>query len=94
MIQKIKNFFAESYRTDPVATYFEIVETILLIAASATLTFTVLDPATEIFIPLYLIGSLCAMVSTWRRKSSAFVLCTWFTIMNTVALTTLIWNSL
>lgn len=87
---KIINFFKESYRNDPLATYVEAMETVLLISASATLTFTVLDPATHIFIPLYLVGSLCAMFSTWRRKSTAFILCCWFTAMNTIALITLI----
>jgi len=94
MIDRLKNFFKDSYRNDPVATYFEAFETVLLITASATLTFTVLDPATHIFIPLYLIGSVCAMVSTWRRKSTAFILTTWFTVMNSIALVTLIWNAI
>ena len=94
LINRITRFFKESYKRDPIATYVEALETVLLISASATLTFTVLDPATHIFIPLYLIGSICAMISTWRRKSTAFVLCCWFTVMNTIALATLIWNAL
>ena len=53
MINKAKIFFSESYRRDPLATVVEIFETIILVSASATLTFTVLDPATHIFIPLY-----------------------------------------
>lgn len=94
LTNRITGFFKESYKRDPIATYVEALETVLLISASATLTFTVLDPATHIFIPLYLIGSICAMISTWRRKSTAFVLCCWFTVMNTIALATLIWNAL
>ena len=94
MINKLVSFFRESYRNDPLATYVEALETVLLVSASATLTFTVLDPATHIFIPLYWVGSMCAMFSTWRRKSTAFVLCCWFTAMNSIALATLIWNAL
>ena len=94
LYNKVVDFFMERYRGDPLATSVEALETTLLITASATLTFTVLDPATHIFIPLYLIGSLCAMFSTWRRKSTAFVLCCWFTAMNIIALVTLIWNAL
>tara|TARA_B100001057_G_scaffold96324_3_gene92948 strand:- start:26134 stop:26424 length:291 start_codon:yes stop_codon:yes gene_type:complete len=94
MINKAKNFFSESYRRDPLATVVEIFETVILVTASATLTFTVLDPATHIFIPLYWVGSICAMFSTWRRKSTAFVLCCWFTIMNSIALVTLIYNGI
>lgn len=94
MITRIANFFKESYRRDPTATVVEAFETVILVSASATLTFTVLDPATHIFIPLYFVGSICAMFSTWRRKSTAFALCCWFTGMNTIALAQLIWNAL
>ena len=41
---KVVDFFKESYKRDPLATYVEALETTLLITASATLTFTVLDP--------------------------------------------------
>jgi trehalose utilization protein len=67
------------------AFYAEIVETTVLIIASAVLSFTILDPATTIFVPLYLVGSILAVFSTYRRGSSAIVLCTWFTIMNSWA---------
>lgn len=62
-------------------------ETTILIAASAILTFTVLDPATEIFIPLYFIGSILGVISTVIRKAAfAIVLCAWFVVMNFIAL--------
>ena len=93
-MRKLINFFKESYRRDPVATYVEAIETVILISASATLAFTVLEPATHIFVPLYLVGSILAMISTWRRGSTAFALTAWFTLMNTIALTQLIWNAL
>jgi hypothetical protein len=84
-LNKIINFFKQSYATDRMAFYAEIVETTVLIIASAILSFTILDPATTLFVPLYLIGSLLAVFSTYRRGSSAIVLCTWFTIMNSWA---------
>ena len=92
MIAKIKKFVKDSYTFSPLAFWCEMIEATFLITASAILTFTVLDPATHIFIPLYLVGSLCAMFSTWRRKSTAFILCCWFTAMNSIALATLIIN--
>ena len=79
---KIIEFFKKSYKTDRTAFYAEIVETTVLIIASAILSFTILDPATTIFIPLYLIGSMLAVFSTYRRGSSAILLCCWFTLMN------------
>lgn len=87
MISRIKDYVKESYRLSPVAFYCEMAETTILIAASAILTFTVLDPATEIFIPLYFIGSILGVISTVIRKAAfAIVLCAWFVVMNFIAL--------
>jgi len=88
---KLKEFIKESHRLSPLAFYCEMVETVLLLTASAILSFTVLDPATELFIPLYLAGSILGIVSTVIRKAFfAIVLCGWFTAMNTIALITLV----
>jgi hypothetical protein len=84
-MENVIKFFKKSYVTDRTAFYAEIVETTLLIVASAVLSFTILDPATKIFVPLYLIGSILAVFSTYRRGSSAIVLCAWFTVMNSWA---------
>ena len=82
---KIFNYFKESYYKSKLAFYCEIFETLLLVTGSAILSFTILDPATKIFVPLYLIGSVLAMVSTYIRRSSAILLVTWFAVMNTWA---------
>ena len=87
MIQRILDHFKKSYELSPTAYYCELAETALLITASAILTFTVLDPATRIFIPLYFVGSCLGIVSTIIRVAPmATVLCTWFAIMNAVAM--------
>lgn len=87
MITRILDYFKESYRLSPVAFYCEMVETTLLMAASVILTFTVLDPATELFIPMYLIGSILGVISTVIRKAAfAIILCAWFVLMNSLAL--------
>jgi hypothetical protein len=86
-MHKIIEYVKESHRLSPVAFYCEMVETTLLIIASAILTFTVLDPATKIFIPLYLLGSILGVISTVIRKAAfAIVLCAWFVVMNSIAL--------
>lgn len=86
-MRAIINFFKESYRLSPFAFYCELIEAVLLISASAILTYTVLDPATKIFIPLYLLGSILGVISTIiRRAGFAIVLCAWFVIMNTIAM--------
>ena len=87
MIIKITKFFKNSYKTSPVAFYCEMIEAMLLIGASAVLTFTIMDPATKIFVPMYLIGSLLGVISAVIRQAAfVIVLCSWFVVMNTLAL--------
>ena len=87
MIDRIREHFRKSYELSPLAYYCELFETVILISASAVLTFTVLDPATTIFIPMYFVGSCLGIVSTIIRVAPmATILCTWFAIMNLVAM--------
>jgi len=87
MIKRIRQHFRKSRELSPTAYYCELSETVLLITASAILTFTVLDPATKIFIPLYFVGSCLGIVSTIIRVAPmATILCTWFAVMNLVAM--------
>jgi hypothetical protein len=86
-MNKVIEFFKDSYRLSPFAFYCELVEAVMLIGASAVLTYTVLDPATKIFIPMYLVGSILGVISTWiRRAGFAIVLTIWFVIMNSIAM--------
>jgi hypothetical protein len=87
MIKKIKGFFEESRNLSPIAFYCEMGEAILLISASAILAFTILDPATTLFVPLYLVGSILGIISAvYRRAAFVILLCSWFTAMNFIAL--------
>jgi len=87
MIERILQHFKKSYELSPVAYYCELFETVILIAASAVLTFTVLDPATTLFIPMYFVGSCLGIVSTIIRVAPmATILCSWFAVMNLVAM--------
>jgi len=87
MITQIKTFIKDSYLFSPFAFWCEMVEAIFLITASAILTFTVLDPATKLFIPMYFLGSILGVISAVIRKAAfVIVLCSWFTVMNAIAL--------
>ena len=89
----VVRYFRESYRLSPFAFYCEFFETLFLVSASAVLTWTVLDPATEIFIPMYLIGSILGLISTVIRKAAFTIfLCSWFVVMNTIALIQIVVN--
>ena len=86
-MEKIKNFWVNSYNSNKVAFYFEMVSAITVIIGSAILTYTVLEPRPDIFIPFYFIGSATGFVGAYYRNSAwVMVLTFWFTIMNTVAL--------
>ncbi len=87
IINTVINYFKESYKQSKVAFYCELCEAVLVGGASATLTFTVLDPATKVFIPMYFVGSMMGVISTTIRKAAfATILTSWFTIMNGIAL--------
>ena len=83
----VVKYFKQSYKQSKVAFYCELCEAVLVGGASATLTLTVLDPATKVFIPLYFVGSIMGVISTTIRKAAfATILTSWFTIMNAIAL--------
>ena len=87
VLNTVKNYFKESYKQSKVAFYCELCEAVLVGGASATLTFTVLDPATKVFVPMYFVGSVMGVISTTIRKAAfATILTSWFTIMNAIAL--------
>ena len=87
LIRPVTKFFKESHRLSPTAFYCEMAEASFLISASAILTFTVLDPATRIFIPLYFVGSILGVISAVIRKAAfVILLCSWFTLMNGIAI--------
>jgi len=92
MYNSVIKFFKDSYKFSPFAFYCELIEAVMLIGASAVLTYTVLDPATKIFIPMYLVGSILGVISTWiRRAGFAIVLTVWFVVMNSIAMVQLFW---
>ena len=88
---RIVVFFKDSYTSSPLAFICEMIEAMFLISASAILSFTILAPNGWYFVPLYLVGSMLGIVSAVIRKAAfVIVLCSWFTIMNIVALAQLI----
>lgn len=82
---RISDFFRTSYRNNPRAFAAEVFEGIATMAASLIMSITVLNPATEWFIPLFLIGGILGTVSCYLRKSTAIVLTIWFTGVNSWA---------
>ena len=87
VIKNIKKFWKNSYTSHPTAFYFEMVSAITVIIGSAILTYTVLEPRPDLFIPFYWIGSVTGFAGAYYRMSAwVMVLTAWFTTMNTIAL--------
>lgn len=86
-LNRIKEFWIESYKTDRKAFYYEMISAICVITGGFILTYTVLEPLPKLFIPFYWFGSLCGIIGAYYRKSSwIMVLMATFTIMHTVGL--------
>ena len=83
----IAEFFRKSYVSHPLSFNLEMVSAITVIIGSAILTWTVLEPRPDIFIPFYWIGSVTGFFGAYYRGSAwVMVLTAWFTTMNTIAL--------
>ena len=83
----IVDFWKNSYNTDPLAFYLEMISAIAVIIGSAILTYTVLNPRPDLFIPFYWVGSIAGFFGAYRRMSAwVMVLTAWFIAMNTIAL--------
>ena len=51
MIDPIIKFWVDSYKTNVIAFWFEMISAITVMIGSFILTYTVLDPSPDIFIP-------------------------------------------
>tara|TARA_R100001509_G_C4756369_1_gene178131 strand:+ start:366 stop:644 length:279 start_codon:yes stop_codon:yes gene_type:complete len=86
-MKKIIKFWQESYTTNPTAFWIEMISAICVMTGSAILTYTVLAPRPDIFVPFYFVGSTTSLVAAVMRKAAwIVVLTTWFSVMNLIAL--------
>jgi hypothetical protein len=87
MFKTIKEFWINSYNSNTTAFYYEMISAVTVIIGSAILTYTVLAPRPDLFIPFYWIGSIAGFIGAYYRTSAwTMVLTAWFTTMNTIAL--------
>lgn len=85
MIKLIKEFWINSYVTDKLAFYLEVISVAFTIVGSCLLTFTSPHPNMAWVFPLYLIGSVTLAYASFRRRIIwTCVLASWFTIMNII----------
>ena len=82
-MQKIKNFWIESYTSDKVAFGFELASFITTVAASLTLALTANNPNMAIVYPGFFIGSLTGAYAYYRRGIAwPMLLTSYFAVVN------------
>jgi hypothetical protein len=83
MIQKVKEFWINSYKSDKVAFGFELVSFIFTVGASLTLAINAKEPNMLIVYPGFFVGSLTQVYASYRRGAAWVMLLTsYFAIVN------------
>lgn len=82
-MQKIKNFWINSYQSDKTAFYFELISFIFTVGASLTLAITARDPNMMYVYPGFFIGSTTQAYAAYRRGAAWVMLLTiYFSCVN------------
>ena len=76
MINRIKDFWVDSYTSDKTAFYFELVSFVFTVYASLTLALTANDPNLLIVYPGFLVGSVTQCYAAFRRGAAWVMLLT------------------
>lgn len=78
MLEKIKNFWINSYRSDPVAFRFELVSFIFTVGASLTLAITANNPNMMIVYPAFFVGEVTQCYASYRRNMAWVMMITFY----------------
>lgn len=82
-MQRVIEFWKQSYRSDKTAFAFELISFIFTVAASLTLAFTADDPNMRIVYPGFFVGSVAGIYAYYRRRIAWPMLLTfYFSIVN------------
>jgi len=82
-LQKVRDFWINSYQSDKVAFAFELISFIFTVVASLTLAFNAKNPNMMIVYPGFFIGSVTQVYASWRRGAAWIMLLTsYFAIVN------------
>ena len=82
-MQKIKDFWLDSYTSDKTAFSFELISFIFTVTASMTLALNAKDPNMLIVYPGFLIGSVTQCYAAFRRGAAWVMLLTgYFAVVN------------
>ena len=82
-MQKIADFWLDSYHSDKTAFFFELVSFIFTVTASLTLAINAKDPNMMIVYPGFFVGSVTQCYAAYRRGAAWVMLLTgYFAIVN------------
>jgi uncharacterized membrane protein len=86
-LNKIKEFWLQSYRNDKVAFMFELVSFVFTVGASMYLAVNALQPDMRYVYPGFLIGAACGAYGYYRRGLPwPLLLTSYFVIVNIAGL--------
>ena len=77
-MQKIRDFWSNSYRSDRTAFAFELVSFIFTVGASMTLAISARDPNMMIVYPGFFVGSVTQCYASYRRGAAWVMLLTFY----------------
>jgi hypothetical protein len=77
-LQKIRDFWSNSYRSDRTAFAFELVSFIFTVGASMTLAISARDPNMLIVYPGFFVGSITQCYASYRRGAAWVMLLTFY----------------
>ena len=82
-MNKVKDFWISSYRTDSIAFYFELISFVFTVAASLTLAINADNPNMLLVYPGFFVGSITQVYASWRRGAAWIMLLTsYFAVVN------------
>lgn len=82
-MSRVATFWKDSYNSDRVAFYFELVSFVFTVAASMTLALTANDPNMIYVYPGFFVGSITQAYASYRRGAAWVLLLTsYFAVVN------------
>lgn len=82
-MQKIREFWSASFRSDPRAFLLEMISFIFTVSGSAIMAITADAPNMRIIYPLFFVGATTQAYASYRRGSAWIMLVTtYFAILN------------
>jgi hypothetical protein len=78
LIQKIKNFWINSYTSDKTAFYVEMFSAVLTVSGSLTLALHARQPDMTVVYPMFFLGSVSQVIAAYRRGAAWVMVLTFY----------------